>query len=203
MAKQAKQPKGVLYPRCMVCGKSYEFNKQKTNCYCSPACKQEAYRQRKGIIPTQATKEQHYRKVIETKRTQEVNIYCAVCNRHIIVDQTRTNTIYCSPACKQSAYRQRTKEKNAVTAKILAMCEFSSWIELPGLIAKLELEFFNRHSFNWTLINSTVRINGSEAYLDDKYGQVLAYFQNKDRAKQWLAFYVVNGRANYAMLRQR
>lgn len=110
--------------------------------------------------------------------------------------------MYCSAACKQKAYRDQKRQKDAITARYLEMCHIDSWSELYELLQSLEREYFNKWGYNWNLIDCTVRIKGTSAYLD-KHGETIIWFQDKERATRFLAGYLANGRPNYAELRQR
>lgn len=196
---QPKHAEHVVYPQCPICGKSMSFNSRRTNYYCSAACKQKAYRQKHGIG---STKEEHYRKVIETKRSQDIHVTCQECDRSFMVDQTKAATMYCSAACKQKAYRARVAEKAVFEAELRKTAKIASWLDLPEILRDMGKVFYGKHGFNWDLMEAGVRVEGNSCFLDTQRGDVI-YFQNKDKARSFLVGYVVTGRPNFAALRKQ
>jgi endogenous inhibitor of DNA gyrase (YacG/DUF329 family) len=198
--KRRKHPDHVQYPHCPVCGTPIMFNKRRTNVYCSKACKQAAWRQAHGLVA--GDKAEHYRKIIETKRSQEVNVTCQWCDRQFTVDQTRARTMYCSAACKQAAWRHKKAEQAAYEAQLAKTAKLDSWDDLPSVLREMERLYFAKHGYNWTLCEATIRPDGRSCYLDTRDGEAI-YFQDRERARRFLAGYVANGRPNYAALRQK
>lgn len=203
MTKQPKHKPTTLYPHCPVCGKPVILNKRRTTYYCSDACRQKAYRDRRTTPMERAiTRKESAKKAVETKRSMDMHVTCVECERSFMVDLTRAATQYCSAACKQKAYRRRLAEKAAYRAELEKTAEITSWFELPAVLVKMGNAYYAKHGFNWQLIDATIRIDGQSCFLDTMRGEVI-YFQNRDQARSFLAGYVANGRPNYAALRQR
>lgn len=98
---------------CQQCGRSMDWQKQK---WCSDACKMKAYRRRKdSLVGSDQRHGERIRKAVETKKNTLIEVECAVCHTHFNVEATRNNTIYCSNACSQKAYRQRQKATSSAS----------------------------------------------------------------------------------------
>lgn len=198
--KQPKHSETVLFPSCPVCGKPVHQNKRGTAYYCSDACKQTAYRQRHGLV---ADKAEHYRKIIETKRSQFVMVTCQHCDRLFEVSQVSARTMYCSDACKQAAYRQRLAERLDYEKTLSKTATIDSWDDLPSVLRSLSGEYFARHGVNWTLaFVVAIRPDGRSCFVDTQSDNTY-WFQDRDTARRFLVDYVVHGWAKLAMLRQR
>ena len=129
-------------------------------------------------------------------------VTCQHCDRTFEVDQTRAAMMYCSDACKQAAYRERRVEKLAYEKQLAKTATFASWLDLPDVLREMERLYFGKHGYNWSLCNAGMRIDGQSCYLDTQDG-TRVWFQDKERARQFLVWYVATGQPNYAMLRQR
>lgn len=95
---------------CPVCGKSwFKSSEHDRRVYCSSACKQRAYRQRKDPMTGSLT---NLRKrgaaAAATKHGMAKRVTCECCGEEFWASGNNYGmTFYCSKACKQKAYRQR------------------------------------------------------------------------------------------------
>lgn len=92
-------------------GRRYVFPDDPRKRYCSSSCKQRAYRQRidwyesaQGLPAGLTIRERN--KARRNRSSREWDVYCTVCEKRIITG--RADRRYCSPTCKQVAYRDRT-----------------------------------------------------------------------------------------------
>lgn len=116
-------------PGCRVCGAAlthevvllgerYVLPDDARKRYCSPACKQAAYRQRLewnaaylGAPDGLTLRERNRARRSRSERVYfdpgyDAGCYCAACGRSM-PHKLRSDAKYCSPACRQRAYRNR------------------------------------------------------------------------------------------------
>lgn len=106
---------------CQNCGRSMSWQKQK---WCSDACKMQAYRRRKdSLVGSIERNAQRIKKSVETKQNTLKEVTCRICSKVFTIEQAKTNTIYCSNACSQKAYRQRRKSETTTSAPTLDQTE--------------------------------------------------------------------------------
>lgn len=95
-------------PICKFCGARFGASRFSAR-FCSARCRQADYRRRTKKASTPESRAEAAQKGIETKRSQSIKASCAVCESDFWIDGTQTAAIYCSPACRQKAYRERKK----------------------------------------------------------------------------------------------
>lgn len=121
-------------PRCRVCGaalvhevtlagQTYALPDDRRKRYCSPRCKQAAYRDRLDAkdawqgLPAGSSRrwltnrQSQRRRSARTFGRQHDDAYC-LCGRKLT---GRADQRYCSPGCRQAAYRQRRREASGGT----------------------------------------------------------------------------------------
>lgn len=95
-----------MIPKCPICGEPLFDGPWRDvridKVYCSPACKQKAYRQRQGADPGTARQ-----RAADTKAGETCMITCEWCRESHEVPLSAAKRRYCSNACKQAAYRAR------------------------------------------------------------------------------------------------
>lgn len=95
------------YKTCEMCGRGYRAARSDAR-FCSNACKQRAYRRRADPdVGTIHREKQRQTNIAITKQVTAKTVICETCGRPIHTSVLHTNLMYCSPACKQKAYRQR------------------------------------------------------------------------------------------------
>lgn len=85
--------------------------------FCSKKCKQAAHRRR--IDPGVGTISRHeegIKKAVETKQSTLIERSCAECGQELNRTVAQINSLYCSAACKQKAYRKRQRQADEQTA---------------------------------------------------------------------------------------
>lgn len=88
---------------CLLCGDRFGHSGQ--GLYCSNACKQKASRIRAG---RSANRHEAAQKAVRTKQSTSVEVICECCQLAFYVSGSSAGLqMYCTPACKQKAYRQR------------------------------------------------------------------------------------------------
>lgn len=97
--------------KCWICGKHFQARRIDAR-YCSNACRQKAYRRKKG---SSSTMEEITAKRLFTKRHTGTMVECLFCGYKFSIDGTQGGKLYCSASCKQKAYRKRVAERNAPT----------------------------------------------------------------------------------------
>ena len=80
---------------CVQCGKTFESYRGSTM-YCSAACRQSAYRQRKPQKPS---------------TDDPYLLICAICNVEFLAQ--RADAQFCSPTCRTTAHRRRNGHPDA------------------------------------------------------------------------------------------
>lgn len=200
MRRQPKHSKNVLFPSCSICGKPVRLNKRRTTYYCSPACKQKAYRQRHEPTPMdKALADSADEKRLSTKRANKTLEICRHCGIEFYRDGTQGNMAYCKPACKQAAYRARKADHGKQTADLI---EIYKDRPLEETIDSLHTVYRVRHHHKWRFDGYTLDKQGREYFLR-RGDETLAYFQSKEIGLKFLADYVVTGVPKFAMLRQK
>ena len=96
------------YINCSTCDKLFA-KKETKQLYCSPACKQKAYRLSHGQrSDSWNVLRERARKGAETKAGMSVLKVCECCGAEFYATGNNYGLVmYCSPACKQKAYRAR------------------------------------------------------------------------------------------------
>lgn len=103
-----------LKKRCQYCNEP--FIGFKLSKYCCKAHKQAAYRERKNPPMIRAINQtDRYHRMVLTKASRIKTVTCVECGCEFSVTHLQgTNKLYHNNTCKQRAYRQRVKERNAV-----------------------------------------------------------------------------------------
>jgi len=97
----------MRYKTCEMCEHYFRPTRRDAR-FCSQACKQKAYRRRADPeMGTVHREKQRQTNIAITKQTKIKTIVCDTCGREFVRTILHTNQIYCTPACKQKAYRQR------------------------------------------------------------------------------------------------
>jgi ferredoxin len=99
----------MKYATCEQCGKGYKkFSSHQR--YCSDECRFKAYRRRKdNQVGSSERARQQKEKRVSTMRSELKDVVCEQCGISFKAEVIRTSLMYCSNACKQKAYRERTK----------------------------------------------------------------------------------------------
>ena len=96
---------------CEFCQRAFHAARMDAR-FCSDRCKQKAYRRRKDWeIGSIHREKQRQTNIAITKQTTTKMVVCEFCGQHFFTTILHTNKTYCNDACKQKAYRQRTKLK--------------------------------------------------------------------------------------------
>ena len=112
--KVRRHPATVKWPSCPVCGTPFDFNRKRSNYYCSAKCRQQAYRDRKVSPMERAILHKDAdRRRVQTKAAQRLEMACAHCGHPFFRSGLETNRIYCSDRCKAAAWRKRHPRRPA------------------------------------------------------------------------------------------
>jgi hypothetical protein len=88
--------------------------------YCSSACRQAAYEARiDPEVKYWRRKQARAQKIVESRRGNFQHIVCVHCQQPFKRSNNEALRIYCSPACRQAAYRERKKGKSNETLRPL------------------------------------------------------------------------------------
>jgi hypothetical protein len=87
---------------CEHCGEGFYAARRDAR-YCSDNCRVAGNRAKQP----KRKRAESAAAALETKRAQAIQKTCEVCGHSFWIDGTQTAQMYCGPACRQKAYRQR------------------------------------------------------------------------------------------------
>lgn len=107
---------------CQTCDKEFEGRRDAK--FCSPKCRQQAYRDSKFAAKHELSENyvKHMtpeQKSATSRASEQEQAFCEHCHRPYWTDATHTNRIYCSPTCKQAAYRERHRYEKPISPRDL------------------------------------------------------------------------------------